>query len=211
MGDFQNNFFRVDPADSEETGLFTLHLRPGFAVHNPDYGIVGISFAVDADILIPLVDSDDPAFNQLGVGLTAKAAASFFPEGMFSFIISDEFKRDLFSPNDLGGAPQTQNRNSLGADISFHPGGRAIDISLSYRWNWQRYDVLSPHDKDVHELRLLASWKFYPLTYAFLEATFDIHDWREAAAATDGVGERVPGMPVKVYLGVSGYIRTAAH
>ena len=203
---FSSNFFRVDTRDEEELGVFSLHLRPGLAVFNPEYDVVSLNVKIDGDVMVPLTE-DEAAFAQTNMGVRADVGATFFPRGIVSFSIEDRFVRSLWTNpaltegEDAGNS--NRNHNSLGADVAFHPGGRAIDISLGYRWRVLRFDERQSQDRDDHHLRLLATWRFYPLTYAFLETTFDVVDYMEE---TQPGGNHIGGMPVRVYLGMSGYI-----
>jgi hypothetical protein len=201
---YTTNFFHADTRDAEEQGLFTLSLRPGLAVFNPNYDLVSITTKVDAEVRIPLTE-DEAAFSQLDVGVNASASALFFPKGVVSFELKEFFERTLWVTPPAGIRKSNRNRNELGGKVSFHPGGRALELSLGYTWRWQRYDDVDVYDRDEHHVNLLASWRFYPLTYAFIEGTFDAVNY-VTARNEEEVGNHVSAMPVRVYAGVSGFI-----
>jgi len=211
---YNSNFFRSSTrsvllaTDIEEGALIT-HLRPGVGIFNPKFNIVAVELTLDADIMLPIdvQDSVFDVFDQFNVGGTANARISFFPKGVLTFTIAERFRRELWrrSSDPLGNA--NRNDNSLGADLSFHPGGGAIDITAGYRWNMRFYDGLPELDRMSHDVRLLASWRFYPLTHVFLESTLNVSDYVSPPTAADGFnGNYLNGMPFRVFLGLSGYI-----
>ena len=211
---YNNNFFRASTrsillAASNEEGAFVTRLRPGIGVFNPKFDIVAVELSVDADIMIPVdvTDSAIDVFEQFNVGGNAAATVSFFPKGALTFTLSERFSRELWRRASAPNGNANRNNNSLGADVSFHPGGRAIDITAGYRWNYRFYDGLPELDRTSHDVKLLASWRFYPLTHVFLESTLNVRDYDVIPAASEGfAGNFLGGMPLKVYLGLSGYI-----
>ncbi|MBL8784076.1 MAG: hypothetical protein JNJ59_04160, partial [Deltaproteobacteria bacterium] len=56
-------------------------------------------------------------------------------------------------------------------------------------------------------LRFLGSWRFYPMTYAFLESTLDFNSYSaESESDAASSGNLVPGSPFRIYAGLSGYV-----
>jgi hypothetical protein len=92
--------------------------------------------------------------------------------------------------------------------MTFHPGGGALVFELGYDWEVVLYDALAAMDDNQHKLRFMTSWRFLPMNYAFLEATVGIQSYLEdiTAAEVGAVGNRIPGMPLRVYGGFSGYL-----
>ncbi len=204
-GEFSTNFFKVDSRNSNvsEKGVFSFHLRPGVAIFNPSYDWLAFQFHTDLDVLLP-VSGEDEVTDQTNVGLIADLTLNFLPRKMLSFAVYETFTRDLLVRPVSSRKSANRNFNSVGADVSFHPGGQALDFTLGYRFKVQRFDALTDLDTNHHQLKLVASWRFLPLNYAFFETDFEILDYINKAGSN--TGNYVNGMPLKLYLGFSGYL-----
>ncbi len=228
---FTSNFFRTndntvltsavdedgnstDTAARESVGVMATHLRPGIAIFNPEPQTLAMSLSVDTDVFLPLTgggtaDEEDAVAAQTGLGAQVKAKVIVWPKSALSLTLSDDFTRKLWTrPDPSSEANANTNTNSAGADVSFHPGGGALDVTAGYRWNLTRYDELSESDSDNHAFRLLASWRFYPLTYAYLEGTYKLHSYGRTLTGEEAnlAGNYVDGTPLKAQLGLSGYV-----
>lgn len=204
--EFRSNFFRVDDRDGDPTGVLALHVRPGVAMFNPDFTDIALSFGLDLDVFVPF--GDENVSDKTNLGGKATVSVAFFPRSAFTLKLHETFERTLWMRPQFD---QTANKNYnvAGLDLSFHPGGRALDFSLGYAFGLTRFDDLGRLDSDDHTLRFLASWRFYPMTYTFLEAIWQTSSFNEDVtqdAATQAEGNFVPGSPIKVYAGLSGYI-----
>lgn len=203
---YRSNFFRVDTRSAEATGVMSLQVRPGVALFNPQYDKVAVSLGVDVDVFLPM-SGDDTVTDQTNVGGNAKLAVAFFPKGALTLTLHEHFNRTLWMrPTVFTNA--NRNTNRAGADLSFRPGGRALGFTLGYAYRLTRFDDLNTLDTDEHELRFLATWRFYPMTHAFLEATANFFDYRRSPSEDELArpGNFVPGSPFKVYAGLSGYL-----
>ncbi len=211
-GSFTSNFFRVDErtiirdVEANPSGVFVTHLRPGVGLFNPSPSNVALSLSLDADVMMPVSDRE-AVQDQSTVGGLASASVAFFPKSALTLVLHEQFQRTLWMrpATEIGNA--NLNRNELGADLSFHPGGRALDVTAGYRWEIQRFEDIDRLDQDRHRFRLMSSWRFYPLTYAFLEGTYDVTTYVNAPDdTTAGVGNFVAGTPLRAYVGLSGYL-----
>lgn len=206
---YDTNFFRVDVRTvglsgfATPTGVFLLHLRPGLGLYNTGAKSVWVTATADADVRLPLTGGA-AASDQTNVGGKAKLSVDFFPRSLFSFNLHDAFSRTLWTrASEFSNA--NMNRNQLGATLSLKPGGRALEVALGYDWNITRYDALATLSRDAHAFRFLTSWRFYPLTYAFLESTLNLTTYPDRPSVASGYsGNLREGMPLKVYAGVSG-------
>lgn len=205
-GAYNSNFFRVDDRNVEPEGVFTTHIRPGVALFNPQYDKVAFSLGLDVDVFLP-VSGNSSVTDQTNVGGTANIAVALFPKSAFTLTLHEEFNRTIWMRPQIN-ANANRNWNRAGVDMSFHPGGRALDFTLGYVYELKRFDDLDTLDTDSHVVRFLTSWRFYPLTYAFLESTIQFGKYTRGATAAEvnAVGNYVPGSPFKVYAGLSGYI-----
>jgi hypothetical protein len=203
--EYRSNFFRQDSRNGEAVGAIALHLRPGLAAFNPQYDAVALSFSTDLDVFMPF--GDDAVTSSSNVGARAQVAAAFLPKRAISFTLYDRFERQIWM-RPLLDRNANRNQNAVGADVSFHPGGRAIDLTVGYAFDILRYDELGLLDTDAHKLRFLGSWRFFPQTYAFLEGTYDAVSYRRTLTPDErgSAGNYVPGTPLKLYTGLSGHV-----
>ncbi len=205
-----SNFFKVDSrnADTDETLAFSLHLRPGIGISNPNASTVKMRFSTDLDVLVPL-SAEEAITDQTNVGVQSNAAVTFTLKRLMSFTLKESFWRDLLvRPQSAGGGDSHRNRNALGLDVTMHPGGGALVFELGYEWDIVLYDSLVQLDDNQHKLRFMTSWRFLPLNYAFLEANVAFQSYLEELTTeeADSAGNRIPGMPLRVYGGFSGYL-----
>lgn len=203
--DYRSNFFRQDSRNAESVGVFTLHVRPGVALFNPQYDLVAFSFSTDLDVFLPF--GDDIVSSQTNLGARAQIAAAFFPKSSFTLTLYDRFDRQIWM-RPLLDRNANRNHNVAGADLSLRPGGRAIDFNLGYAFDINRFDNIGFLDTDAHRLRFLTSWRFYPQTVAFLESTLVATNYRKTLSDSERerAGNFVDGMPLKVYAGLSGHV-----
>ncbi|MFO0750258.1 MAG: outer membrane beta-barrel protein [Myxococcota bacterium] len=203
--EYRSNFFREDSRNGDPDGVFSLHVRPGVALFNPEFENVALSMGLDLDVFVPMTGGSD-ATDQTNAGGKAHVSASFFPKKALTLTLHETFERSLWMRPDIA-ANGNQNHNIAGVDASFHPGGRALDFTLGYGYDLIRYDNIDRIDTDQHIFRFMGSWRFYPMTYAFLESTLALstyaHPLEDSASQP---GNFVDGTPVKVYAGMSGYI-----
>ncbi len=202
--EYRSNFFRSDPRNADPEGVMALHVRPGVALFNPDYDKVAMSFGVDLDVFVPF--GDEQVSNETNLGGVARLAVALFPRSAFTLTLHETFERTLFMrPQVVANA--NRNHNVAGFDASFHPGGRALDFTLGYAYDLERFDDAKRLDSDSHLVRFLGSWRFYPMTYAFLESTLATHTYTaERDEDAEAVGNLVPAMPFRVYAGLSGFV-----
>ncbi|MCB9727555.1 MAG: hypothetical protein H6744_02545 [Deltaproteobacteria bacterium] len=209
QGSYTSNFFRVDTrnANVQEEAVLALDIRPGLAIFNPNYDLVAMKMSVDADVRVPFSDNQ-AVKDQLGVGIDADASLLILPKRAFTIGLFEHFDRQLWTRAIATSSNADRNRNSVGADLSLHPGGRALDITAGYRWEIERFDDLNLLDTDEHVVSLLASWRFYPQTYVFLDTAMRLSEYATPRPVGDDteVGNYVPGKPVRAALGLSGYI-----
>ena len=199
----RSNFFRVDSRESDPEGVVSLHARPGVAVFNPDYNDVAMSLGVDLDVFVPF--GDEQITDQTNLGGVARLAVALWPRSAFTLTLHEAFERSLWTRPQVS-TNANRNHNVIGADASFHPGGRALDFTLGYAYELDRYDDIDRIDSDVHNVRFLGSWRFYPMTYAFLESTLAFRTYTNEADEDVGVGNLVGSSPFRVYAGLSGLI-----
>ena len=181
-GAYSTNFFREDSRSTVSgqvtplSDVFMLQLRPGVGIYNPGFSKVAVSAGIDANIRLPLTGSNR-ATDKVDAGGVASLNVAIWPKGPFTLVLYEQFRRDLWTRPASAVSNVNRNQNKLGADMAIKPGGGAIEVKLSYRWDVQRYDDADTLDRDGHNMRFLASWRFYPLNFFFLESTLDMTDY----------------------------------
>jgi hypothetical protein len=204
---FSSNFFKNDSRVADEVMALAFRIRPGIGIFNPDYDWFGIKFGLDLDVFVPASD-DDSVMDQTNVGVSSLLSIDLFSKSAFSLVIEDQFKRELLvRPISARNAVAHRNFNSAGMDVAFHPGGGALDFRTGYRYNLLRYDEMTDSDSDVHKMKFVASWRFLPLDYLFLDVDFAYTDYKHERTAEEAAraGNYDIGMPIKAILGLSGY------
>ena len=205
---YSSNFFREDDrnVNSEISDVMALHLRPGLAIYNPGFTNVAFSLAADADGHFPLGDEERVKAQQ-DLGGDVHGKLNLFPKRALSMALNGRFKRELWTRPSSGTGSADRNDVTAGANLAFHPGGRALEMKLGYTLNMVTYDDLASQNTDSHRLSLQTSWRFYPLSYLILDATMrmvEYHDGDESdGLAADGY--HVEGSPWKVLGGMNGY------
>jgi len=202
--EYRTNFFRVDSREATPEGAFSLHVRPGVALFNPDYNDVAMSLGVDLDVFVPT--GPKRVSDQTNIGGVARLSVGLFPRSALSLTLHETFERTLWTRPQIT-TNANRNHNVIGADFAFHPGGRALDFTLGYAYDLESYDDIDRLDSDTHFLRFLGSWRFYPMTYAFLESTLAFHGYaRRTSEDLAATGNLVGGSPFRGYAGLSGFV-----
>ena len=207
-GRYDSNVFNNaedDAPGNDPKATALLRVLPGLRIDNPDFDVIHLTFQTVADIRQYF--SEDPAISaQPQFGITADLGIDLFPRSVASFRLFDSFKDWLETPNFSTTQSFQRIYNKGGARVSLHPGGtaerRALDVSAQYAYVLDHFVDFEEFDKQAHEMNLLASWKFYPMTALFLDATFALESWDDP----DPLRGRVDSMPLRTYLGLTGYI-----
>jgi hypothetical protein len=204
---YSTNFFREDPRNegTELSEVMALHLRPGVAIYNPGFTNVAFSLAADADGHLPL-GSEERVAAQQDLGGDVHGKINLFPKRALSMALTGQFKRELWTRPSSGTGSADRNDVRAGANLAFHPGGRALEMKAGYSLNMTTYDELSSQNTDNHLLSFQTSWRFYPLSYLVLDATMrmtEYPDGDEEGTVVDGY--HVEGAPWKILGGMNGY------
>lgn len=204
-GEYRSNFFRQDSRNADAVGAFTMHVRPGVALFNPQFDNVAFSFSTDLDVFLPF--GDEQVSSQTNLGARAQIAAAFFPKSVFSLTLYDRFERQIWM-RPLIDRNANRNHNVAGVDLALRPGGKALDFNLGYAFDIMRFDEISFLDTDTHRFRFMSSWRFYPMTYAFLESTLGLTSYTRDTTTSENerIGNFVNGTPFRAYAGLSGHL-----
>jgi len=208
---YDSNVFYLsedDPQADTEDGVQAapiLRVNPGIRFENPNYRDVHLRMEFSGGWRQYF--SDDKAVDtQSDFMADADLLARFFPRSMVGFDVFDAFTHRLDTPNFSSNQSLSRIVNRAGGRISLHPGGvdgnRAIDVSLEYAYDLERFTDFETLDRDMHRFKLLGSWKFYPKTAFILDATLGIRSW----VTPDEAYGRVDSMPVRVRAGIQGAV-----
>jgi len=208
-GQYRTNFFKRSAdstTENEIIGAFTTHLRPGIALLNPNFRIFAISLSVDLNAQLPISD-DEFIKDQKDVGVQVRAVETLFPKSALTFIFEEVFNRQLFTKP--AGDDRNADRNHLrgGSSLAFHPGGRALELQLGYRYDRVWYEGVSENDTERHDFSLSTTLRFLPKSFVFLDARWNWLSYTNPSPLTEGaVGYQVSGKPLKLYGGLTGFL-----
>lgn len=196
---YHSNLFREDVSEGPSAATI-VSVRPGLRLFNPDPSWVRLSWAAAGGF--HWYFSDDPKAREQGrYSAESTLRADFLPRSMVGFFVQDTFLRDVQPRNDSSSATYDRNFNHAEAGIQIRPGGGALEIALSYAFNFDLFDSFSAADLFYHEGRLLATWDFLPKTAVFLDANLRFLNWRNRL---DGMRE--DSMPLRAVAGVRGFV-----
>ncbi len=179
-----------------------LRVMPGFAVSNPNPRKYALTLAADADLRVYL-SGDTQLTDLTNVGARGDFKLEVLPRGPVSVTVQNIFRRVLYPASISLDRTYNNNNNRAGAKLNIHPGGGALDIGLGYLYVANFFDDYSDGNWMSHDVMFRTTWRFYPKTIAFLEATASIRDW-DHEAEFDGF--YVDNMNLRTYLGLSGFI-----
>lgn len=134
------------------------------------------------------------------------------PQGTLSFFVDDNLVRDTRPRNFISYGDLNRWNNHFQIGARYRPGGGALDFSLRYENELDRFDD-KPDAVDAtlanrmnHLLRLRAEWQFLPITRFFFDGSFGLF------GPLGGQSAKVSSMPLRLQLGVASLIteRTTA-
>jgi hypothetical protein len=183
-----------------------MRLRPGVAIYNPGFTNVAVSLAADADALLPFGD-EDRVKDQADLGGDVHGKIDLFPKRALTMALTGRFKRELWTRPSSGTSSADRNDVTVGTGLSFHPGGRALELKAGYELKLVSYDDLSGQDTDSHNFTFQTSWRFFPLSYLLLDATMRMVSYvgTEEEPTVGAIGYHAEASPWKVMGGMNGY------
>ncbi len=203
-GGYDSNLFRQDVSESPE-GAPMLRIRPSLTLVNPKPGKVRFYLDVSGDVRLYFSDQDYVNEQRNG-GVTSTIEVDLFPNGPLTLRLFDRFRRALSPRNFATAGNYNRNFNLGGAQLVWKPGGGALELGIEYAFAFDLYDELPDANTYYHDLGLQLSWRFLPLTTAFVDVDFKILQYT-TEFLNESVGMRnVDSMPLRAVLGVRGHI-----
>ena len=203
---YDTNVFYEDVSDYEEPNSSPLlKVGPGLTIINRNTRNLKVKFSGNAYVDYYLADSETVSEHS-NFGGDVGIAATFFNSGQFSLTLRERFRRALERRNGQTGSNFNRHLNRVGAGAVFKPGGGALEIRTDYDFV---ADLFSDTTKDwgdlvYHDVRLRASWKFFPFTAVLAEGNWQVRDY-----LSDGhgyYGELTDNTPLKGRIGINGFI-----
>jgi hypothetical protein len=208
---YDSNIFYLsedDPQTDASEGVQDsplLLVKPGIRFENPNYRDVHLRMELSGGWRQYFSD-DKNVETQSDFMADADMTARFFPKSMVGFDVFDSFTHRLDTPNFSSNQSLSRIVNRAGGRFSVHPGGvdgnRAVDVSVEYSYDIERFADFGNLDRDMHRFKLLGSWKFFPKTALVLDATVGVRSWAQPEAAYG----RINSMPVRVKAGLHGAV-----
>ena len=199
---WDSNVFQQDPLDAVELKSAALfRFLPGLAISNVRPNKIAFTFGLLGDARIYV--SDEVALKgQNNIGGNADLKLDILPNSPVTITLLDTFRRSLQAQNVSSDKTFNVNANRAGVRFGIHPGGKALDISLGYAYLLHIFDDATALNWQSHNIVLKNTWRFYPKTFALLEATLDMKDWDSEAF---GQGQFVDNKSLRVWAGLSGF------
>jgi hypothetical protein len=201
-----NVFYAAEDDTYQKVGSPFMLLSPGIRLENPDGRDIILSF--DGSGAFRRFFSGDETIDgpQSNFGADATLGLQFFPRRAASLEIYDSVTHRLETPN--FSTTKTFNRvvNTAGTKVKIHPGGvggrRALELSLGYAFQLEKFLDFDVLDQYEHTFSFLGTWKFFPKTALFTDATFSLREW-DKQEETLG---RTNSTPLRAYVGLTGFI-----
>lgn len=198
-GRFYYNLNRQDSREGRtDAGVFGI--TPGFLLENPDATTFRLTW--DADVRCRFFFSDDQNAKSLGrIAASSSLKGELLPKSVFGLFVQDTFVREIQPRNYSTTASYDRNYNHAELGMSIRPGGGALQINTSYAFNFDLFDDWSDGDIFYHEVRLLATWDFFPKTTLLIDGDWRYSKWRNPSGR-----HRVNSMPLRVLAGLKGFV-----
>lgn len=193
--------------DSGGTGAFEFRLLPSvdLATRRARDGGADVDFRLHAGMTYnEFITKDSSLASHRSFAFDASALLSLFPNGHFSVDVFDNYVRSTQPP--YGPLPYNLDRdsNQLGLRLRFAPGGKRLTIDLTYIFGLDFFEIQDLKQDNLYSnsIALHISWKFFPKTALYLDASELIITYQNA----DPTLERINSYPFHVALGLLGLI-----
>jgi len=145
---------------------------------------------------------EDQVVTQRDVGVNAGIRLSLFPQGRWSFTLSDDFTRTNNPTADLGSitAPTDRDQNRAEAVLRYAPGGGNFEFNLGYAFYisyFEREELQQAGNYTMHEVFERIRWRWLPKTALLHEAR---------VSPTFHAGDNRSSTPIRTRIGINGLL-----
>jgi hypothetical protein len=211
LGYDTNLFYSSDTPGDPATGVAYIAVRPavdlatlsaqrgGGTPHTLDFRL-----HMGADVRALL--SGDSSVNQhWSVNLESGMVLALFPFGNYALDLFNNYVRSSVPPYNVTRTSDNINsdQNQLGLRLKLRPGGQRLEIAVQYMFAFYLFEggLFSDKNDLINSFQLRVSWKFFPKTALYLQASEDINSYITQGGATPPTA-----FPFRVVLGVIGLI-----
>jgi hypothetical protein len=147
--------------------------------------------------------SNDAVRQHRSFALDLGILTTLFPYYALSVDLYDNYARTTQPPYTEVPFNLDRDTNDLGVRFRYAPGGRRLELQLSYTFGIDFFEVQQLRDFDLyaHKLNLRASWRFYPKTAVYINASETIYQYPH-----HGNFSHSDSYPFHVELGVIGLV-----
>jgi hypothetical protein len=165
-----------------------------------------LDFRLHAGMNIRLLTTGDPNLTQhYSVDVDSGMALSVFPFGNYTFDLFDNYTRLSVPPYNTVKFPGNINsdQNQLGLRLRLRPGGQRLEFGIQYVFGLYFFEggPFAGKNNLSHDFQLRISWKFFPKTALYLQASESIYSY-----VNNDVNTPPSAFPFRVVLGMIGLI-----
>lgn len=158
-----------------------------------------IDLSGNADLGLVFFFGDEALSSQSSVEWNLGLSSHFLPQSAVSFQAIGDINRTNQPSNKEGADNYSQNIFGLGGVLGVHPGGRALQGFLGYKYSLFRFDTFSDSEifngafastdlgslnKNQHALNLRTLYEFFPKSVLSFAADWRVIDYEEPVRST---------------------------
>ncbi|MFH1530290.1 MAG: hypothetical protein ABIK09_06080 [Pseudomonadota bacterium] len=204
--EFNTNLFYADASDpTPPVDAWLIKVIPSLGFQSPTHSVLVVN-AKGIFEFRKYFHERETVTKQSMFGGVASMDATFFPRGVVSVTLHEDFRRVIERRNFETTASWDRNFNKAGADINIRPGGRAMSFRVGYNFITDYFLDTTGDWGDVHrhDIHGRYSWKFFPFTALIFEAGWELHDYLDKDQGY--YGELTDSKPLRTRIGVNGFI-----
>lgn len=220
-----NVFFEDgDGAKGETNAAPTVRLVPSLTLNTVNPRNVDLSAGADLGLLFFF--GDDTISSQSSLEWNVGMSSHFFPKSAVSFRVLGDVNRNNQASNKEGEDNYSRNIFGLGGVLGIHPGGRALQGFLGYKYSMFRFDTFSDSEifnsafastdlgslnKNQHALNLRTLYEFLPKSVLSFVADWRFIDYEQPLRTPPG-SDSVTGLknvnskPLRLKAGFNGLL-----
>lgn len=204
--EYNTNLFYADENDpSPPVDSWIIKVIPALTFKSPRHSalIVDVNGALE---FRKYFHDAQTVTKQSMLGGVAGLRATFFPRGVVSVSIHEDFRRVMERRNIETTSTWDRNFNKAGLDVNIRPGGKAMSFRIGYDFITDYFVDTAGDWGDLHrhDVHARYSWKFFPYTALLFEAGWQLNDYLHKNLGY--YGELTDSKPLRARIGVNGFI-----